>query len=314
MKSFIKNRLLVGLLKEGSVYGPSPEYYYHGTYNAWLPSIKKFGLSPEHSKPVWDFSKEGVVYLTDDYWDAEAYAENADEVSDEVHDSGIVVLKVTGSKISPDKIHLDKNQSEGNTNEYHGIIPWEAIEVANESEELENTNLGADTNLEEAGGSHSDAKEMKKAIRWIQDNLEGIEIYDVKDGQKVCPPEHLQIQHNQPVECYTLHRGGKGRFDLYRFLAKSYGISKKDIENGVISNRPLSSSSSSSSSGRRGADNASQQKREPYKKIKLPSGKVVRYFEGSNRFETDNGTELRLDDIFDSLPETLQNFVLNKMG
>jgi hypothetical protein len=170
-----------------------------------------------------------------------------------------------------------------------------------------------DSSIEEARGSHSDAKEMKKAIRWIHDNLEGIKIYDVKDGQKVCPPEHLQIQHNQPVECYTLHRGGKGRFDLYRFLAKSYGISKKEIENGVISNRPLSSISSSSLGGRRGADSTSQQKREPYSKIKLPSGNVVKYFEASNRFETENGSPLKLDDIFDSLPEKLQNFVLDRM-
>jgi len=89
------------------------------------------------------------------------------------------------------------------------------------------------SNIEEAGGSHADAKEMRKAIKWIKNNLKDTRIEDVKDGQKVCPPKEMSS------DCYTLHRGGKGRFDLYRFLAKSYGVSKHEIENAISSNRKL---------------------------------------------------------------------------
>lgn len=88
-------------------------------------------------------------------------------------------------------------------------------------------------NVEEAGGSHSDAKEMRKAIKWIKNNLEDTRIEDVKDGQKVCPPKE------KSSECHTIHRGGKGRFDLYRFLAKAYGVNKHEIENAISSNRKL---------------------------------------------------------------------------
>tara|TARA_R110000868_G_scaffold368302_1_gene631383 strand:- start:4241 stop:4723 length:483 start_codon:yes stop_codon:yes gene_type:complete len=89
------------------------------------------------------------------------------------------------------------------------------------------------SNVEEAGGSHSDAKDMIKAVKWIENNLEGIRVEDVKDGQKICPPKE------RSSECYTIHKGGKGRFDLYRFLSKAYEVSKHEIENAISSNRPL---------------------------------------------------------------------------
>lgn len=50
-----------------------------------------------------------------------------------------------------------------------------------------------------------------------------------------------------------------------------------------------------------------------FKKIKLPSGKVVRYYEILNKFETIDGTPIDMDNIFDELPEQLQDMVLAKM-
>lgn len=88
-------------------------------------------------------------------------------------------------------------------------------------------------NVEEAGGSHGDSKEMDKALRWIEKNLEGIRITNIKDGYKICPPIELSD------ECFTAHKGGKGIYDLYRFLADKYGIKKHEIENAVSSNRKL---------------------------------------------------------------------------
>jgi hypothetical protein len=88
-------------------------------------------------------------------------------------------------------------------------------------------------NVEEGSGSHSDAKEMRKTLKWISKNLEGIKIEEVGDGHRICPPI------DKSDECYTVHRGGKGIYDLYRFLAKAYNVNKHDIEYAVSSNRPL---------------------------------------------------------------------------
>lgn len=56
------------------------------------------------------------------------------------------------------------------------------------------------------------------------------------------------------------------------------------------------------------------QSREKFKKYKLPSGDVVRYYEDSNKFETLEGQPIDMDDIFDSLPEDMQDMVLAKMS
>ena len=50
-----------------------------------------------------------------------------------------------------------------------------------------------------------------------------------------------------------------------------------------------------------------------FKKLKLPNGKVVRYYELLNKFETLEGQPIVLDDIFDSLPQELQDTVLSNM-
>lgn len=57
-----------------------------------------------------------------------------------------------------------------------------------------------------------------------------------------------------------------------------------------------------------------QPQKEKFKKIKLPSGEVVRYYEESNKFETLEGQPIDTDNIFDSLPEELQDIVLAKMS
>jgi len=54
-------------------------------------------------------------------------------------------------------------------------------------------------------------------------------------------------------------------------------------------------------------------KQERFKKYKLTSGVVVRYYADSNRFEDLGGKPIEIDDIFDSLPEEMQNMVLAKM-
>ncbi len=55
-------------------------------------------------------------------------------------------------------------------------------------------------------------------------------------------------------------------------------------------------------------------KKEKFKKYKLASGTVVRYYAESNRFETVNAEPIDMDDIFDHLPEEMQNNILAKMN
>lgn len=53
-----------------------------------------------------------------------------------------------------------------------------------------------------------------------------------------------------------------------------------------------------------------QPKREKYKKVKLGDGSEIKYYETSNRFETMDGESIKIDDIFEKLPEELQDKVM----
>jgi hypothetical protein len=47
-----------------------------------------------------------------------------------------------------------------------------------------------------------------------------------------------------------------------------------------------------------------------FKKIKLTSGDIIRYYEQLNKFETLDGQSLDIDSIFDELPEDIQNKIM----
>ena len=107
-----------------------PDMLYHATYKALLPMIKKAGLDTRKSALAWEDSKPGIVYLANDPDVAESYAESADEVSDEIYDSGIVVLKIPTKGLELNKLHDDRNVQgdDSDTYEYHGQIPWSRIQ------------------------------------------------------------------------------------------------------------------------------------------------------------------------------------------
>ena len=109
-----------------------PAMLYHATYKSLLPSIKKGGLDTRKSALAWEDSKPGIVYLANDPSVAESYAESAEEVSDEIYDSGIVVLEIPVKGLTIGKLHDDRNVQGGNSNtyEYHGQIPWSKIKKA----------------------------------------------------------------------------------------------------------------------------------------------------------------------------------------
>tara|TARA_R110002012_G_C11607872_1_gene607885 strand:+ start:216 stop:590 length:375 start_codon:yes stop_codon:yes gene_type:complete len=106
-----------------------PDMLYHATYKALLPLIKKGGLDTRKSALAWEDSKPGIVYLANDPDVAESYAEAAEEVSDEIYDSGIVVLKIPTKGLELNKLHDDRNvlEDDSDTYEYHGQIPWSRI-------------------------------------------------------------------------------------------------------------------------------------------------------------------------------------------
>jgi len=111
-----------------------PEYFYHATYKELLPSIKKYGLDSGKSTSNWDDSKPYAVYLANDPYVAESYAEESEEVPDDWIDE-IIILKIKSNNLDISKMHDDENvisDEPSDTFEYHGTIPWNVIEIYND--------------------------------------------------------------------------------------------------------------------------------------------------------------------------------------
>ena len=109
-----------------------PKIFYHATYKALLPSIKKKGLDTRKVDLAWEDSKRGIIYLSNDPNVAEDYTETAENISDEIYDSGIVILKIASKGLNLKKLHDDRNVRSGqpsDTYEYRGTIPWSKIKI-----------------------------------------------------------------------------------------------------------------------------------------------------------------------------------------
>lgn len=107
-----------------------PSVLYHATYRPVLKSIKKYGLGGVNSKTRWEDSQEGVVYLALDPDVAESYAEANDNVPEDWLDE-IVILKINARGLDKSKLKLDTNviDNEGDTLEYHDVIPVDLISM-----------------------------------------------------------------------------------------------------------------------------------------------------------------------------------------
>ena len=116
-----------------------PQFLYHATYKPLLKKIKERGLDTSDSKKAWDDSIPGYVYLALDPYVAESYAEESEMVPESWLDN-IIILKVDTSKLDKSKLFIDQNvqDNEGDTLEYRGVIPWEALSLKtlNEDESL----------------------------------------------------------------------------------------------------------------------------------------------------------------------------------
>jgi hypothetical protein len=107
-----------------------PPVLYHATYKQRVKSIMLKGLGAA-GRRNWSDSRRGVVYLALDPNVAESYAEAALDEIDPETDWEIVVLKVNTASLDPSKFFLDRNvlDNEGDTVEYHGVIPPQAISL-----------------------------------------------------------------------------------------------------------------------------------------------------------------------------------------
>jgi type III secretion system FlhB-like substrate exporter len=108
----------------------NPQWLYHATYRPLLKSIKAHGLGGDRAQAKWEDSKPGVVYLALDFNVAESYAESSDVVPEDWLDQ-IVILKIAASKLDKSRLFVDQNvqDNEGDTLEYHGVIPLSNISL-----------------------------------------------------------------------------------------------------------------------------------------------------------------------------------------
>jgi hypothetical protein len=107
-----------------------PQVLYHATYKQRVKSIMLKGLGAA-GRRNWSDSRRGVVYLALDPDVAYSYAETALDEIDPETDWEIVVLKVNTASLDPSKFFIDQNvqDNEGDTVEYHGVIPPQAISL-----------------------------------------------------------------------------------------------------------------------------------------------------------------------------------------
>ena len=105
--------------------------FFHATYRARLAGIKRDGLGV---KPVknWQISKPHVTYLSSDPSVAYSYCESAEDVSDSVYDSGIIVFEIDPAGLKVASLRRDSNIQDdlesGVMNfEYHGIIDTQSL-------------------------------------------------------------------------------------------------------------------------------------------------------------------------------------------
>ena len=106
------------------------QWLYHATYRPLLKSIKAHGLGGDRAQAKWEDSKPGVVYLALDPNVAESYAESSNVVPEDWLDQ-IVILKIAASKLDKSRLFVDQNvqDNEGDTLEYHGVIPLSNISL-----------------------------------------------------------------------------------------------------------------------------------------------------------------------------------------
>lgn len=78
--------------------------------------------------------------------------------------------------------------------------------------------------------AHS-AKQFMRVVEWAKKHLQ-CEVSETRLGLRIVPK-------NKTLRAWTCHPEDKGMYDFMRYLAKSAGVTKRDIENAVREDTPL---------------------------------------------------------------------------
>lgn len=104
---------------------------YHATYFEYLPSILDRGLIPGLHRSYAGSDTAGLVFFSYDEEHAISYAEAADEVSDAVYNTGIVVLEIDSAFLDGALYTEDPNEQDDGAQKlniaYAGSVPVSAI-------------------------------------------------------------------------------------------------------------------------------------------------------------------------------------------
>jgi DNA repair protein RadC len=213
-----------------------PKYLYHATYKPLFKKIKQQGLDTRNVSKKWEDSVSGYVYLAKDPFVAESYAETSENVPESYLDN-IIILKIDTSKLDKSKLFIDANvqDNEGDTLEYRGIIPIEAIEIyENNSMEMggsvnfEETQINDIANWEnEEIANYLDlstkevANNREKYVRLAQNELmlSGVDSYDNGGGVGEFPPKGELTNKDNFLLKYE-KKGGEYEFFVYKPITK----------------------------------------------------------------------------------------------
>ena len=125
---------LVEEIDINNLYKNIPKYLYHATYGKYLDLIKKDGVIKGGVNKTYSFSNP-VICLSPDLDEAGCFADAADNIADDVYDSGVYVLKICTDNLDKSKLTKDRNTTPweengiwyGITYEYSDNIPISEI-------------------------------------------------------------------------------------------------------------------------------------------------------------------------------------------
>lgn len=103
-------------------------WLYHATYKANINSIKKWGLGAIQNKN-WNISIKNNVCLSPNPEEANSFCECAEDVLDDIYNSGIVVLATNTTNLKKELLKQDPNILSAKSFIYPEIIPSNALYV-----------------------------------------------------------------------------------------------------------------------------------------------------------------------------------------
>jgi len=107
---------------------------FHATFRSRVGNIRRQGLRVPNTRSTLSYEGQTFVpaiYFAKDIEVAISFAEAADNVTDRVYDSGIVVLAVEHNKLNQSRFGKDPNNISADTLCYYENIPREAIYIIN---------------------------------------------------------------------------------------------------------------------------------------------------------------------------------------